>query len=281
MKTNSPALPLVVSIHDVRPGLIDSVTRMLEILKNHGVAKTSLLVIPNFHHQEPLAEQPKILQKIRDWQTQGHELMQHALYHREDRPTKQTAWQYLVSRHYTNGEGEFYRLNKSTAQQRLQNGKKLFADWQFNSPGFTAPAWLYSQESIEAIADCGFAYFTTLLGVQPINRPFISARAIVWSHRAAWRRFTSNLILPIIATRLMLMKRPLRIALHPPDFDYPAIQSSALKIIERALQRGYQPTTYMQLVEQSGISTSLASAAEVHHKPATPLGSPHANRALE
>lgn len=254
---------LIVSIHDVRPGLFGNVRSMLNLLAAEGVTQTSLLVIPNFHREEPIEQQPELVTELKRLQEAGHEIVLHALYHREDPPpTRQSAFEYIVSRHYTSGEGEFYRLDKATALERIAAGQELFKRLDFKADGFTAPAWLYSEDTVSAIRERGFKYYTTLWGVQPmVHDEFIRARAVVWSHRAAWRRMTSNACLPWIASRIIRNGGVLRIALHPPDFNYLSIRDCALKILRQALQAGYQATTYRALVDKSASDRNLLKAS--------------------
>lgn len=245
----SVSKPLIVSIHDVRPRLFEEVRQMLQILAREGIETTSLLVIPNFHREEPLQNYPAIIENLKQLQSQGHELMLHALYHREEPlPKHEKIYDYIVAHHYTNGEGEFFRIDQTNARERIAAGLQLFQQLGFNNSGFTAPAWLYSEGALAALRELQIAYHTTLWGIGRLQGSFIPARAIVWSHRAAWRRWISNTWLPGIAQRIMQRQGILRIALHPPDFRYAEIRQCALNIIRQALQQGYRPTTYRDLV---------------------------------
>ena len=228
---------------------------MLADLQKAGIEQTSLLVVPNFHKQEPLEQSGQFIEQLRSWQNSGHELVLHSHFHIEDvMPRNETLREKITANIYTAGEGEFYRLDKQTADSRLRAGLETFKKLGLRTHGFIAAAWLYSHESIEAIRLNSFGYFTTLKGIQDLKSDrFIQSRAIVWSHRSAFRRLTSNLALPYMANNIIRKGTVLRLALHPPDFDHSSIKRCFFDILDIALENGYRPRTYADCLDLSSV----------------------------
>jgi hypothetical protein len=81
----------------------------------------------------------------------------------------------------------------------------------------------------------GFDYTTRIGVVEDLQRgAAYASQSLVYSVRAAWRRATS------LAWNSLLLRwlgdRPLvRVGLHPPDWEYPAIRDHARKCVARAL----------------------------------------------
>lgn len=233
---------LVVSIHDVSPLTQDRVDGMLHDLKKVGVTRCSLLVIPNHHQQALLSENSSFVEWLQEQEKKGHEVVLHGFYHR--RPTRQkehwiTRW---ITQHYTMGEGEFYDLSKEEAQQKLKAGLRQLHQAGFDTAeiGFIAPAWLLSEEAEKALQEEGFLYTTRLQEVIHFlpdgTRKNYFSQSMVYSPRSVPRRAISllwNELLFHYAKKWPL----LRIGLHPPDWNYPAIRQHALSSTTRALKK--------------------------------------------
>ncbi len=250
---------LIVSIHDVRPGLLPEIQQMMSTLAQIGISRTSLLVIPNFHRHEPITANQALIYELRRLQDQGHEIVLHALYHLEDaQPDRGGVREFLLARLHTRGEGEFLRLHREEARKRIASGLECLRRLGFSPTGFVAPAWLYSKDSVAAISDNGLEYYTTLYHICTTDPPSrIPSRAIVWWNRK-YLRCLSNLFLPRMSQRIMSQQQPLRLALHPPDFQHATVRRTALAIIARALAAGYQPTTYADYVREPYRDKALA-----------------------
>lgn len=232
MQTPRPAL--IVSIHDVSPLTAQRTQVMLDDLARIGVAKTSLLVIPDHHRKAPLKNDPACAAWLRDLAAQGHEIVLHGYYHRRETKKAGVA-STLVTEYYTAGEGEFFDLSKAEAAERLKRGQKEFAEAGLSSVGFIAPAWLLGTEAEEAVRQAGFTYTTRLQNFKDLTSGReIPTQSLVWSVRAAWRRTVSlgwNAFLNQRLTRNPI----LRIGLHPPDWDHPRIREQILHLAKAAL----------------------------------------------
>jgi uncharacterized protein len=232
MQTPRPAL--IVSIHDVSPLTASRVRVILEDLAQVGVERTSLLVIPNHHEKAPLKEDPACGAWLRGCAAEGHEIVLHGYYHRRAaREAGVVAT--LITEHYTAGEGEFFDLTRAEAMERLKRGKEDLAGAGLQSVGFIAPAWLLGQEAEDAVRQEGFTYTTRLANIKDLaSGREIPTQSLVWSVRAGWRRSMSLGWNAFLNSRLT-MNPILRIGIHPPDWDYPAIRRQILKLATAAL----------------------------------------------
>ncbi|CAN5370875.1 DUF2334 domain-containing protein [soil metagenome] len=231
MQTSRPAL--IVSIHDVSPLTHASVVAILDDLASLGVCKTSLLVVPDHHHKAPIFENPPFCEWLRNQQFSGHELVMHGYFHQ--RPAGGTWAQSLVTEHYTKGEGEFFDLTQRAAAERLKKAQAEFARENFRTVGFIAPAWLLGDEAERAVCDAGFDYTTRLQNIKDLKSGAVCAtQSLVWSVRAAWRRVVSLAWNSFLARRLA-SNPVLRVGLHPPDWEHPAIRAQVLRLIRAAL----------------------------------------------
>ncbi len=232
MQTPRPAL--IVSIHDVSPLTRVTAEEMLADLAAIGIGRTSLLVIPDHHHRAMIGEDPAFCAWLREVADQGHEIVLHGYYHK--RPKKEGAgwWQKIITEQYTAGEGEFFDLTQTQARVRLEKAREEFAAQGFRPTGFIAPAWLLGTEAEEAVRKAGFTYTTRLQNFKDLRtgREDVS-QSLVWSVRSGWRRSVSLKWNAYLAKKLA--PNPLlRVGLHPPDWNHPAIKRQILDLIAAA-----------------------------------------------
>ena len=234
---------LVVSIHDVSPFTRDRTREILDDLHGVGVKITSLLVIPDHHRRGLISGDPGFAGWLREKCGAGHEAVVHGFYHLRKGGEADGPWKRFVTRSYTAGEGEFYDLDEAAAGRLLAAGRSAFDACGVPYCGFIAPAWLLGPAADRAVRRAGFAYTTRIAAVSDFlaNRTFAS-RSLVWSVRAGWRRACSlawNAAL-VPATRA----NPLvRVGIHPPDWDHPAIRRQILRIVRTEIS-GREAMTY-------------------------------------
>lgn len=226
---------LIISFHDLHPGSWECCKRFIERCRTMGADKMSLLVIPRYHGAPAFTEDSAFTAWLRALPTENFDLCLHGYYHQAD--AVQGGWfQRMKGKVYTAGEGEFYQLNQARAADKLRAGLGLLEASALEVHGFTAPAWLVSEEAREAIRACGFPYHTLWDGVElPKSRAFVKAPALVYSSRNAWRRFVSK----IWIRTFHAVKRKshlLRLAVHPIDFDYPDMETHLYRELEKALE---------------------------------------------
>ena len=72
---------LIVSLHDVHPGSLDAVARQRADLRQLGVRKLSLLVVPHWHAEESIESGSDFVRTISQWQEEGDEVVLHGWTH--------------------------------------------------------------------------------------------------------------------------------------------------------------------------------------------------------
>ncbi len=234
---------LVVSIHDVAPATQPPVAEMLRELADFGVARTSLLVVPDYHRRGRSMGDDNFCQWLEEAQTRGHEVVLHGVFHERARRAEESARDKLVTRFYTADEGEFYDLDYHAALALLEEAQRDFAGRGFRPRGFVAPAWLLGAEAERAVIDAGFTYTTTLRRVKDfVARREVASQSLVYSVRSSWRRGVSVGWNRWHFSRLT-NQALLRLSLHPPDLGYPEIWRQIREIVAGALQ-DREATTY-------------------------------------
>jgi predicted deacetylase len=235
---------LVVSLHDVSPLTRGAFSAMLDELAALGVARCSLLVIPDHHARGKMLADAGFCRWLEALAAAGHELVIHGYCHQRAARARETARQRYMTRVYTLGEGEFYDLPKAEAAALLALAQAEFRQLDAPAPtGFIAPAWLLGAGAAEAVREAGFRYTAYLRGVEDCRTgEFIGSQSLVYSCRNAWRRAASLAWNAALARRLRAASL-LRLSLHPPDYQHAAIWRQVRRILGQVLA-GRSLSTY-------------------------------------
>jgi predicted deacetylase len=239
---------LVVSIHDVSPVTRPICDRILEELAGLGIERTSLLVIPNYHHSAPVADD----REFRAWLVRrvqcGHEPVLHGYYHQRQRAQTESLLSRVTNEVYTAGEGEFFDLSFEEATNRLKRGLADLSFVPVNIAGFIAPAWLLGTEAERAVRQCGFLYTTrigSMIGLK--NGSDIVSRSLVWSTRATWR-IAASLAWNRGLSWTLRDGPVVRIGIHPPDYQHATVWKQIVKLL-RELSPGRHAASYRDLMD--------------------------------
>lgn len=227
---------LVVSLHDVCPATWERSREMVDDLEAAGVGAISLLVVPHYHKGRKAVEDMEFCGWMKEMAARGHEIVLHGYYHQRISMEILSGWRKWMATYYTAGEGEFFDLGIEEGVELLGRGMGEFKEEFGRAPaGFIAPAWLLRPVFEPVLRELGFRYTTRIDGVYDLARTrFYPAQSLVYSVRAAWRRGCSLGWNSLLAARLE--EAPLlRLGLHPPDWEFPAIRRHALRVCERAL----------------------------------------------
>ena len=239
---------LVVSLHDVSPLTQIWCKEILAQLRELGIGKASLLVIPNHHQRAPIAGNSG----FQSWLTRmiegGHEPVLHGYFHQRKKQNAESLRTKWTTEIYTAGEGEFFDLSTMEASMRAQRGLEDLAFLPRKVVGFIAPAWLLGANAELAIRKLGFLYTTRLDRVQTFGRTAdIRSQSLVWSTRAPWRAMTSLLWNRCLA--FGLARSPLiRIGIHPSDLQNSAVWEQVRRLAA-ATRRSRNCLTYAEFVE--------------------------------
>jgi len=237
---------LIVSLHDAHPGSHAAIAEQLRFLAGYGIARTSILVVPDFHHEGSVREDRAFCQAVSGWQEQGHEIVLHGYFHdRKDSPREKLSTLFWT-RLYTSREAEFLDLPPDEARVRVRRGRDLFAAQGWNARGFIAPAWLMAPGFIDLLAELGFTYTNRLGDIVPLpasRRAPVVSQSLCYSTRAGWRRFASAVWNKHLFGKLRQTDL-VRLSLHPRDLEFPLLRRQIDQILRATFRQGFQPTTY-------------------------------------
>jgi uncharacterized protein len=248
---------LIVSLHDVAPFNRELSQKIISELASKGVRVCSLLVVPDYHHQGRFDEDREFLSWLHELESDGHELVIHGYFHERPRRTNETALQQLMTRFYTNDEGEFYDLDYEEALRRITAARDAFRQIGLKPRGFIAPAWLLSTEGERAARDAEMEYTTRFRTVRDLRSgEDFSAWSLVYSVRSEWRRGTS--LVWNAGLHLVAREKPLlRLSIHPPDYSHPAIWRQIVDLIKE-MEAVRTPTTYRDWIAEQRIAANRA-----------------------
>lgn len=236
-------------LHDVAPHTWPLYQPFVEAVDALGRVPITWLVVPNFHHHQPLAKHPDFRRQLERRLARGDELVLHGCFHSDDAGTPATARDWFMRRIYT-WEGEFYALSREQAQWRIEAGIALFRQMGWPLGGFVAPAWLMSAGTREALRHSGLRYTSDTRHLYRLPEfQAIAAPGLVWSAGGGWRRGVSWLISET-AVRLSRQAPLLRLGLHPVDMQHRFARLYWLRLLRQLLHEGRIPTTKSDWLER-------------------------------
>jgi predicted deacetylase len=240
---NPPCVLLV--LHDVAPHTWADYQPFVKAVDALGDVPMTWLVVPDFHHHNPLEAHPEFRDQLTRRVAHGHELALHGYFHCDDQPAPKTPKDWFMRRIYTH-EGEFYSLPQHAALARLRAGIEVFERYHWPLEGFVAPAWLMSDGTRQALRQLPLRYTSDSQHVYrlPDFAP-IDAPGLVWSARSAWRRGVSKLLSD--RREQHWQQAPvIRLGLHPVDMRHAFSRNYWLQTLKRLLDQGRVPMTKSQ-----------------------------------
>ncbi|HMF98730.1 MAG TPA: DUF2334 domain-containing protein [Vicinamibacterales bacterium] len=237
---------LLVALHDVTPVHAKRLLHAERLFAEFHIPAVTYLFIPNYHGRSPAHERADFLTWCHAPRPFEVEWFLHGYFHREDpgRDRHATLSEWCERTFMTAGEGEFLGLRGRALENRLRVGMESF-ERCFNDPpsGFVAPAWLYNDELLPALERADVAFTESHFHVFDLrNRRAVPSPVITWAARGLFRRTASD-VAALLQRQLWRNSRVIRIALHPLDFDHPAIVDSVRRTIA-ALRENRQVVSY-------------------------------------
>ena len=222
-----PRKRLIASIHDVHPGSLEAVERLVERFERHlNGPNYAMLIVPDHWGRNALRGNAGFAARLRGWADQGVEMFVHGWFH-QDR-SEHSGLAALKAKHMTASEGEFLGLSRAEAARRMAEGKALIEDVTGRpAAGFIAPAWLYGPGAMKALADSGFALAEDHMKVwRPASGEVLAKGPVItWASRSGPR--TASSLLAAALGRTFLGPLPtVRVAVHPGDVTKPSILAS-------------------------------------------------------
>lgn len=240
---------LLASIHDVSPRFESEVDRLLDLLAPHVGERLGMLVVPNHWGDAPILPGSPFATRLRNWAEAGVEMFLHGYYHR-DQSVHEGSADRLRARLMTAGEGEFLGLSRAEASSRIAEGRSLIEDLIGRTiDGFVAPAWLYGNGALEALAESAIPLAEDHLRVWS---PATGNR-LAWGPVITWASRTRARLASSIVAAAALRHAPLevlRIGVHPPDCRHPALVKSIDKTLSVA-GKTRRPGRYSDLLTAS------------------------------
>ena len=238
---------LIVSLHDVAPTTWPIAREILAELQQQGIRKCSLLVVPNYHRHGSSLANREFVSALRDLESEGHEIVIHGYFHERPRRSGESLLSRIVTRTYTQDEGEFFDLDYDEARRRINLAREEFEAAGLKPQGFVAPAWLLSAAAERAARDAGMEYTTRLASVRDLRSgDTFPARSLVYSVRNEWRR-SASLCWNATLAQLSRGKSLARVSIHPADYSHQQIWSQTRRLLT-AMQSDRTATTYQDWI---------------------------------
>ena len=240
---------LVVSLHDIAPSNRMVAEKILSSLDHLRVRVCSLLVVPDYHHLSPVAQDRSFISWLRDLESAGYEIVIHGYFHDRPRRPRENLLEKFITRFYTRGEGEFFDLAYDEAFRRITSARDTFRSAGLTPRGFIAPAWLLGPDGERAARDAGMEYTTRLRTILDLRSgEDFAARSLVYSVENDWRRAVS-LAWNASLFQTTKSKSLMRLSIHPPDYSFPAIWGQIERFITEMTPLR-TPTTYWEWIEE-------------------------------
>ncbi len=239
---------LLASIHDVTPvhaARLDRLVPMVEAAVGRG--RYALLVVPDFHRQGALTGDPQFGLRLRGWADAGCEIFLHGFTHLDESDHGGIAARWKASR-MTAGEGEFLGLSTRDAEARIAEGRDM-VEQALGRPiaGFVAPAWLYGDDSLAALAAQNIRLIEDHFRVWNPQNSRVLARGPVVTYASRSRgRVASSILWSRLATTLLARAATVRLAVHPHDVDSPDLMREIARALA-AFARSHRPSAYADL----------------------------------
>lgn len=239
---------LLASIHDVTPVHAARLDRLVPVVEAAvGPGRYALLVVPDFHRRGALTSDPQFGSRLRGWADAGCEIFLHGFTHVDESDHAGAVTRWKAAR-MTAGEGEFLGLTVRDAEARIAGGRDMI-EQLIGRPiaGFIAPAWLYGDDSLTALAAQNIGMIEDHFRVWNPQSSQVFARGPVVTYASRSRaRVASSILWSRLATTLLARAPTVRFAVHPHDVDSPDLMREIARALA-AFARSHRPSAYADL----------------------------------
>lgn len=212
--TTDTISPYLVAIHDVMPETLPHVARILALLEEQHVRPVTLLVVPGRDWTGAG------LAQLKAWEAAGHVLGGHGWLHQVDEI--RGWWHWLHSATLSRNVAEHLALDEGGIAALIQRNHDWFREHGLQPPElYVAPAWAMGRIGPATLQALPFRYYEYLSGVYDAKTgahrvlPLTGYEADT-KGRAIFLRWFNRLN----AWLARVLRRPLRIGIHPYDLDY-------------------------------------------------------------
>ena len=229
-------LRLLVSIHDVMPATLGRVERIFGRLLDAGLSPVTLLVVPGTGWQR------EHLDRLREMVALGAELAGHGWRHeaRQIRGFKHRLHSALISRR----AGEHLALSAREILRLMLENRRWFARHELPAPDlYVPPAWAMGPVPRHILDRLPFDRYETLAGVYEVkHQRFYRLPMAGFEADTAFRAVTVRAFNRINRAWAGAADRPLRLGIHPDDFELRLSDDLAVM-----LKTGGMPLSYTAL----------------------------------
>jgi len=208
---------------------------ILERLHAAGLGLATLLVVPGRNWQAGDFDE------LRQFCDAGAELAGHGWTHRADAPRdlEHRLHSLLISRN----AAEHLSLTADETAALIQRCHDWFAEHQLPQPGlYVPPAWAMGRVSRARLDQLPFSRYETLTGVYDAAKRHFILSPMVGYEADTWLRALPVRAWNALNRGLAGERRPLRVAIHPQDFDLKLAND-----LERLVEKGGHALSYSQL----------------------------------
>ena len=227
-----------VTLHDVEPATFERCVTIRDWLAERCVTRATLLVIPAADLHAFDDRSPDLAGWLRDRAHRGDSLAQHGFRHRRTlRAGPPRRW---LAQWQGGSAAEFPGLDPGTTSAAVRAGRAILAGAGIEPRGFVAPAFAYTPALRRELDDC-FDWWASYLRIHRPGDGSLTAPARCLGTSTRIKRALSP-----VGVRIGLPGSPLRVEVHPQDFDHPR----HVRALERLLARsdGHSTITYDDLL---------------------------------
>ncbi len=202
------------SVHDVSPESFARVREIVQRLTEAGRVPLTVLVVPAGQWRSDDVAQ------LATWQAEGHLLALHGWDHRA--PAKSGLYHRLHSLVISRDAAEHLGRGRAQIAERVSRGRDWFLSQRLGPPRmYVPPAWAMGELPVRWFAGRGFDWVETQTGIYKVGEgqwwrlPVIGFQA-PGRFQAGLLRISNAINIALSRTA----KRPVRIAIHPDDFEH-------------------------------------------------------------
>ena len=253
---------IAVALHDLEPRSFRRCAQIREWLATRGVDRVTLLVIPapRLHPFDSVS--PELADWLRGRRSAGDCVAQHGLRHL--RTQRSDPLRSLHAKLAGGRAAEFAGLDADASAATIDAGRAVLGAAGLSARGFVAPAYLYTP-ALRAALPTRFDWWADRWAVHT-PRGRLRAPALCLGSSTELRQRTSPALVRALAR--VAARGPLRLDVHPADFDRPKHIATLERVIEQAAGR--------ECVTYEGLASGVGQTAGAVPRPRAATTSPAA-----